>query len=244
MSRSRNKAVALGLLGSFPLVLLGCIGVSAHRRLPDGSLAPPKYCARGNQIAENGLIDDLEDGNNRVDQTDGRGGYWWKSADPMGSEIGPIDFVPVQSKDGSGLAFNAFGETASGNGDDNWGAQFGANFAESGLYDASKFVGIRFRAKVGEGSTGRVRFKVADANTHPNFGVCTSCWNHFGRELNLSEEWQEYEFMFASLEQAPFWGEPRPASITPSKLYGFDFQIGPGQKFDIWVDDFAFIECK
>jgi endoglucanase len=75
-------------------------------------------------------------------------------------------------------------------------------------------------------------------------GVCTSCWNHFGRDLNLTQEWQEFEFMFASLEQAPNWGEPRPANITPAKLYGFDFQVGPGQKFDVWIDDLAFIECK
>lgn len=247
MSKRKVQSISVGaraLVVLLPLVFVGCIGVSAQRVNPDGTIAPPRYCARGTQIADDGLIDDLQDGNNRIDETAGRGGYWWKSADPMGSEIGPVDFVPQPSKDGGGMAMNAVGETANAGGDDNWGAQFGADFSQSPGYDASKYVGIRFRAKVGPDSTGKVRFKVADVNTHPKMGVCASCWNHFGRDLNLTQEWQEYEFMFAALEQAPHWGDPRPASITPAKLYGFDFQVGPGQKFDIWIDDLAFIECK
>lgn len=244
MAGRPKRSAAYLLVGLSAFVSVACIGVSAQRKNPDGTIAPPKYCARGNQTAEDGLIDDMEDGDNRIDPTAGRGGYWWKSADPMGSEIGPVDWVPQKRPDGQGLAYHAFGETADAGGDDNWGVQFGADFSSTPGYDASKYVGIRFMARVSSGSTRTVRFKVADVNTHPKMGVCTSCWNHFGRDINLSEEWQEFEFMFAALEQAPHWGDPRPASITPAALYGFDFQVGPGKKFDIWIDDLAFIECK
>lgn len=241
-----TRTRSLALLGSFLTagLLLGCIGVSAQRRNPDGTIAPPRYCARGTQIADDGLIDDMEDGNNRIGAQAGRGGYWWKSADSTGSVIGPEDFNPQVHEGESSRTIRAVGETAGGGGDDNWGAQFGADFAATPGYDASKYVGIRFRAKVGPNSTRSVRFKIADVNTHPKMGVCTQCYNHFGRDLNLTEEWQDFEFFFASLEQAPYWGSPRPASITPSNLYGFDFQVAPGNKFDVFIDDLAFIECK
>jgi endoglucanase len=239
-ARLTSKAMATLI----PVALFGCIGVSAQRVNPDGTIAPPRYCARGTQIAADGLIDDMEDGDNKIDATAGRGGYWWKSADSMGSEIGPADFVPELSPDTGNMAFHAFGNTVEVGGDDNWGVQFGADFSQTPGYDASKYVGIRFRAKAGPGSASTIRFKVADVNTHPKMGKCTSCWNHFGRDINLSEEWREYEFMFAALEQAPHWGDPRPPSVTPAKLYGFDFQVSPGKKFDVWIDDLAFIECK
>src|SRR5690606_1482378 len=123
---------------------------------------------------------------NRLAPADGRGGYWWKSADSAGSQIGPDDFKPVPGGIGGSLAMQAFGKTASGGGDDGWGAQFGANLTPSGTYDASKYVGLRFMARVGEASTSSVRFKISDVNTHPDLGVCKTCWNHFGRDINLS----------------------------------------------------------
>src|SRR5690606_5634648 len=124
------------------------VGVSAPRLNPDGTPAPPSYCARGTTQVADGLIDDLEDGNNRVEAIDGRGGYWWKSADATGSTIEPNDNVGVTPPGGDSLAFHAYGETVSGGGDDNWGAQFGADFKSEPGYDASRYVGIRFRAKI------------------------------------------------------------------------------------------------
>lgn len=234
-------AVALPLLGG---LLTGCIGVSEKRLNPDGSLAPLRYCPTGAMVPPGGLIDDMEDGNTRVDVVEGRGGYWWKSADPMGSIVGPDDLSPQAPPGEKSNAMHFFGETAAGAGDDYWGAQFGANFAPQDGYDASKYVGVRFRAKVSPGSSPDVRFKISDVNTHPSFGNCTACWNHFGVNLSLSEQWQEYEYYFGTLSQAPYWGAPRPASITPKQLYAFDFQVSSGKKFDVWIDDLAFIACK
>jgi Carbohydrate binding domain (family 11) len=221
-----------------------CIGVSEKRLNPDGSLAPLRYCPTGSTVPVGGLIDDFEDGNTRVDQVEGRGGYWWKSADAMGSVIGPDDISPQPPPGEKGNAIRFLGETIAGTGDGFWGAQFGANLAQQDGYDASKYAGVRFRAKISAGSTPNVRFKISDVNTHPSFGVCTACWNHFGVDLSLSEEWTEYEFYFGTLSQAPYWGAPRPASITTKQLYAFDFQVSSGKKFDIWVDDIAFIACK
>ena len=45
--------------------------------------------------AADGLVDDLEDGNNRVAQLAGRGGYWWSAKDDKGSTIEPSGEAPA-----------------------------------------------------------------------------------------------------------------------------------------------------
>ncbi|HVZ86645.1 MAG TPA: carbohydrate binding domain-containing protein, partial [Polyangia bacterium] len=110
--------------------------------------------------------------------------------------------------------------------------------------DASKYAGIAFKAKVAPGTSTSVRFNIGDINTHPNGNICTSCWNHFGKDLILTTEWKEYKIMFADARQQPDWGVPRPLSLTPSKLIEIDWQIGPGRSYDIWVDDITFLDCK
>ncbi|HEY5374929.1 MAG TPA: hypothetical protein VIK01_14705 [Polyangiaceae bacterium] len=54
-----------------------------------GSVVEIKPCAGGMKPAADGLVDDLEDGNNRVAELAGRGGYWWATKDDKGSVIEP-----------------------------------------------------------------------------------------------------------------------------------------------------------
>ena len=237
-SRFRLSLLAIAIVAS------SCVGVSANRIGADGTPDLLRYCATGTTVADDGIIDDFEDGDTRLASTDGRGGYWWKSADTMGSTIGPDDFKPTPSGPNGSMAIHAVGKTTSGGGDENWGAQFGANFKTDGVYDASKYVGMRFKARVSENSTASIRFKIGDENTHPDLGKCKNCWNHFGRALNFTTDWQTYEVLFASLEQAPYWGDPRPAAVNPKGFYSINFAIDPGAKFDIWLDDIEFIVCK
>ena len=99
---------------------------------------------------------------------------------------------------------------------------------------------------MGEKSTRRVRFKIGDINTHPDGAVCKDkgCWNHFGKDLNLTPQWKEYKVLFTEAQQEAGWGSPRPAVVTPSKLRAIDWSIGPGQVYDVWVDDVYFLDCK
>ena len=76
------------------------------------------------------------------------------------------------------------------------------------------------------------------------FRSCNDRWNHFGKDITLSEEWAEYVIPFSELKQADGWGDPRPPSVTPEKLYNLDWSIGPGATFEIWIDDVKFHECK
>lgn len=222
---------------------VNCIGVSARRSQQGGVPVPTlKNCATGVAPAKDGLIDDFEDGNTKLAEAAGRNGYWFKSADPDGSEFKPDELAIVDGgPDHPGKVLHVSGTTSSA--PKAWGVLVGANFGGDKVYDASKYVGISFKAKVGDGGTPSVRFKIGDINTHPDMGVCTACWNHFGKDMSFTTEWKEYKVLFNQARQEPYWGAPRPDSITPNALYSFDFTVKPSQKFDLWVDDIQFIVC-
>jgi hypothetical protein len=237
------------------LLVSGCIGVSESRSAASngGTAAAakseaPHVCRAGTKIAEDGVIDDFEDGNTQASLNAGRDGYWWPKKDAVGSTIEPEPFAPSEGgADGSEMSMHASGKTAVGDATNAWGAGFGVNFlSQKGvLYDASKYVGITFKARVDEKSTRKVRFKIGDANTHMDAGICKTCWNHFGKDLTLTTKWKEYTITFAEAQQEEGWGDPRPSSLTPSKLVAIDWSIGGGGiAYDIWIDDVAFIECK
>jgi endoglucanase len=239
----------LPLLASLPLLLggaTGCIGVSAKKSGPvvPGVASAIKKC-RSVRPADDGAIDDLEDANNQIIKSTGRDGYWWSAADPKGSKIDMQ--VTEPGAGGSELAMHITGSTVPGDpAQDFWGVQLGINFVSDGLfYDASKYAGIAFKAKVGKPDSSRaVRFKMADVNTHKDAGICTACWNHFGKDISLTPEWKEYRVTFSGAEQEAGWGDPRPQAITPSKLIALNWQVGPGQTYDIWIDDVTFLDCE
>ncbi len=246
--------MCLGLTG-------GCIGVKAGAQdCPTGATsaagakqsagqtgASVKKCPNGVKPAQDGMIDDFEDGNNQLSKLDLRDGYWFKSADKLGSTIGPDDLKPAdEGANGSTKSRYVVVSTIAG-GDDAWGANLGANFlsTKGSIYDASKYVGISFWGKAGPNSGKTVRFQVGDVNTHPDLGVCKTCWNHFGKDVTFTTEWKQYQILFSEMQQREGWGDPHPPSIVPDKLYSFDFSfIDKGRKFELWIDDLQFLECK
>lgn len=243
MRKRLLETFAIGLaVGSFAS---SCgIGVSAPRLNPDGTPAPRTYCPRGTYVPKDGLIDDFQDGNTMTAEFDGRGGYWYMAADSAGSTIGPEELKPeADGKDGN-LVMHVYGHTVAGDPTTAWGVQLGGNFTQGDGYDASKYAGIRFRAKRGADATPSVRFKISDVNTEPAGGNCSQCYNHFGQDLSLNSEWTQYEFFFGSMQQRPYWGDPRPASITPKEIYGLNFSVESGAKFDFAIDDLEFFACR
>lgn len=213
-----------------------------------GSAATPtdainEACSNWIKAADDGLIEDFEDDNSQVVTNGGRDGYWWVHHDPNGSTIEPDGFFPEEGgAAGDDYGMHIQGQTASSQGA--YGSSLGLGFSKDGAYDASKYIGLRFKAKVAEDSTKSVRLKIADINTHKDGGVCTDCWNHFGKDITLSTEWEQYTVLFSELRQVPGWGQPRPSSVTVDELWGLDWTIGPGRKFDIWFDDVEFIVCQ
>jgi hypothetical protein len=226
---------------SLPLAS-ACIGVSAKPAggvVVPGAISAVKRC-RAVRPADDGAIDDLEDANNQITISGGRDGYWWSATDAKGSKIDMQTAEPGAG--GSELAMHIVGTTIPA--DDAWGI-LGVNFVSQGMfYDASKYAGIGFKAKVGPSSTRKARFQIADINTHKDAGICTTCWNHFGKDLTMTTEWKEYQVTFAAADQEAGWGDPRPAAITPSKLIALNWHVGPGQSYDIWIDDVTFLDCQ
>ena len=245
LRRASRPLLVAGSLSLLYVANSGCIGVSAKRAAsaPLGSSSALKRC-RAVRPADDGAVDDLEDANNQITKQSGRDGYWWSAADPKGSKIEMETSEPGAG--GSEIAMHMKGTTVPGKPeDDAWGVQLGVNFVSQGMfYDASKYAGIAFKAKIGPGSTSKARFKIADINTHKDAGVCKACWNHFGKDLTLTPEWKEYRITFSGAEQEAGWGDPRPAAVTPSKLIALNWQVGPGQTYDIWIDDVTFLDCE
>jgi endoglucanase len=213
---------------------------------PGGAAAPTATNLKS--CGPSGLIDDGEDGNNQVaDANRALGGYWYTFSDKAGSSI-----TPKAGAEGGKFTMSPGGANKSQYGANMKGkvavgdivyAGMGLNFVDpKGPYDASKFKGVSFWAKKGPGSTGKVRLKVPDTNTDPEGKVCTACFNDFGKELSLSDEWTKYTVSYDEMRQLSGWGAPRPASVLAQKLYGLQWQVNqPGAAFDIWIDDVEFL---
>src|SRR5262245_4481602 len=113
----------------------GCnIGVSAKSAGPavPGSAAGVKRC-RAARPADDGALDDLEDGNQQVTVTGGRDGYWWSAKDPKGSTLEMQ--VTEPGAGGSEMAMHMKGKTVPGKPeDDSWGVLLGMNLVNQGLF--------------------------------------------------------------------------------------------------------------
>jgi hypothetical protein len=201
--------------------------------------------------AQDGLVDDFEDDDTQIVKLDGRDGYWWTNADKEGAKFtepaagDSLKWVEGGAN-GSAKSLHVAGSTKKGS-DQAYGVEIGTNLisTKGSLYDGSRYVGVSFWAKVGPKSVKKVRFNMGDVNTHPDAGGCKNCWNHFCKEVELTNEWKEYQVSFKEMQQRPGWGEPRPKSITPKELYTLTFAFeGSGGDFDLSVDDVQFLECK
>jgi endoglucanase len=208
----------------------------------------PAAATNAKSCGPDGVVDDGEDGNNQVADNGGRGGYWYTFLDKVGSSINPKPeaqggkFAMAQGGRQSQFGANAKGKVATG---EIVYSGVGFNFLDpKSPYDASKYEGISFWAKRGPNSTGKVRLKVPDDNTDPDGKVCSACFNDFGKDLSLTEEWTKYAISFADMRQLSGWGAPKPPRINEKKIYGVQWQVNqPGAQFDIWIDDLEFI-CK
>ncbi len=209
---------------------------------PDSSTAPTSAApsAGGDACA----IEDGEDSDDRVIVRDGRGGYLYTYKDEHGTTISPSGEFSVTRGGANGSQYSLRMKGKVADAQDVY-AGMGLGFVEpKGPYNASRYRGISFIAKRGPGTAPAVRVKLPDANTDPDGKVCSECFNDFGIDFQVAEEWTRYEVSFADLSQQVGWGEPRPDAVDASKLYGVQWQVvSRGAAFDLWVDDVRFIGC-
>ena len=189
------------------------------------------------------LIDDLNDGNRYILSVNGRVGSWHDSDDaaPGGSMYpDPVGaFAPTDTGD----PCRKYAAYVKGSGFSDWGADFW--FGLGSPYDASKYRGISFWARIDSGTTPQVRVSFPDKDTFPDGGICktnvtgpTACYNHFGSTITLSSDWKKYTVSFSQISQDG-GGHAGPA-FDPTSLYEVLFQIPVNATFSIWIDDVAF----
>ncbi len=192
-------------------------------------------------------VDDAEDNNNQILLQKGRKGYWYTFVDKAGTTLSPPAGTKfIMSAGGpkdSQHAAHMIGKV-SGAGDPLF-AGMGFSFTDpKGPYNATEYTGVSFYAKVGPGSTKNVRLKVPDADTDPVGKKCTECFNDFGADLTLTDQWQKYTVPFATMKQMEGWGSPNPSTIDKSTLYGLQWQVtAQGAAFDVWVDNVQLTGC-
>src|SRR5690606_22911079 len=186
------------------------------------------------------LIDDFEDGDGAIVEHEGRRGAWltYNDGSSGGAQSPAPGFSLVPAMPGRDSASAA---RMTGSGCTSWGAGIGVDLNHDGSsklpYDATAYAGITFWARASTATN--IRFNIADANTDPDGGVCSNCFDHFGVNLTVGPGWQRYTFAWSQLQQEG-WGEARPR-LDVAQLFALHFQVRPNQSFDLWLDDVAFL---
>jgi hypothetical protein len=224
----------------------GGSGAEAGTAGTAGTSAGTAGTAGGGSVASP-LIDGFEDEDITLEQTSGRGGVWYLFDDGTTGKTGPDPLACSDVEDApESLGDFALHITASGFTD--WGSGLGADFrAGKKVYDASKYTGIRFWARVGEGKNTRHRLQLVDGTTDKLGGKCNAaanapdgekCEDHFGINLVFTSTWTEYTVPFADLSQIG-WGLPADALDTAT-LYGLQVTAKAKLDVDLWLDQIEF----
>jgi hypothetical protein len=200
--------------------------------------------------AHSPLIDDLEDGDERILCTSDREGHWMAYDDgTMGhASLTVVDEVTGDSTRAIRLETYGFTE---------WGA--GANvtlFQRAGdsstpTYDASAFTGLAFRARAAEPTP--IVVKLSDRWTHPDGGHCGAlegCFDAQAKTIEIGTSWMTYEISFDEIAQGGWGlqspgpdgveGTPDDGRLDPATLYLISFQVGVGES-DVFLDDLTFL---
>jgi hypothetical protein len=131
--------------------------------------------------------------------------------------------------------------------------------------DLTAYAGVTFWARAGAPGGRDLRVQVSDVNTDPRGGICQDhdgsasdyCYNGFGVQLQLTDEFRQYTLDFSKFVQRGGWGYHPPDGIDWSRVYLMNFEMDlpacsasatsmcagglPSLSFDIWIDDLYFV---
>ncbi|HEY5948947.1 MAG TPA: hypothetical protein VIV40_25825 [Kofleriaceae bacterium] len=198
------------------------------------------------------LIDDLEDGDDAINETNGRMGGWYTFNDESttGTQMPAGEGFTATAGGANGSAFAA---ATSGTGFTVWGAGMGFDLnnpeavgmtGPRAQYDASRFKGIAFMAKGNVPIT--VSLEVVGVTPMDRGGTCVpsttmgeECDDLHGTLIDLTSDWKEYAVEFTKLRQGG-WGKAVPFAATD--VTAVLFQADMDVSFDFAVDDVGFYE--
>jgi hypothetical protein len=185
----------------------------------------------------------MNDGNRFIPSNSGRAGAWKDSHDDTpGSTmfpdpVGPFTMTKTDDPCRQYVAYVYGGPFV----------VYGASvwFGLGSPYDASKYKGFTFWAKIDGGTSTGIRVVFPDKDTQPDGNICktgvtgsSACYDHYGQRVTLGTEWEKYTVPFASLT-TDNWGS-NGTGFDPSSLYEIQFQLPMNTKFGVWIDDVAF----
>jgi hypothetical protein len=191
------------------------------------------------------VIDDMEDGDAIICQSNGRNGVWYTAGDHTSDDLEPgPDFSPTRIADGS-QGTSQYAARFTGSGFTDWGALMGFNLSVHddavGMVDVSADAGIKFRMRSNVPVS--VNFLTPETVELLYGGQCTdgmiasNCDNHLSFEITVpGSGWVDYQVPFSALQQQ----RPGPVKWNGRNLYGIQFLVPPGAPFDVWVDDVGF----
>ncbi len=196
------------------------------------------------------VIDLAEAANNAIELVDGEG-YWYTLHDGGGTIVpdtqgGAEQLVATELPEARGTSLLGMHVVAN-NGFDSWGAGLGfdlnaPNSNTKNKYDASRYSGLVFWARSGDGTLNmRVKIVTAEVveDSQPGGECSADCDDVYGVDITLGETWQEYSVALAAppLEQVG-WGAS--TEFNPESVISVQFQAGAGVAFDVWIDDIRF----
>jgi hypothetical protein len=189
------------------------------------------------------MIDDMNDGDRYIPQVNGRAGAWKDEGDATSSSTMFPDPAGLFTMTNTGDACRKYAAYVYGGPfvDGNPAFRFGIG----GPYDASKYDGISFWAKIDSGSSSGLRVAFPDKDTQPDGGLCqasvpgNSCWDHYGKKIDITTAWTRYQVSFNELTQIG-WGRAG-AGFDRSTIYEVQFQLPSNAKFGVWIDDVALV---
>jgi hypothetical protein len=189
------------------------------------------------------LVDNMNDGSRFIPNVNGRSGDWSAFHDTASPNamMWPPDGTFAMSDSGDPcrkLTARSYGGGFT---------QFsGFEVGLGGPYDASKYKGISFWAKMGASSSPYLRVSFPDKNTDPEGGICSptpgaanQCYDYFAKQITLTSTWTKYAARFTELVQIGFGN--RAPQVDASTLFRIEWDIPAGATFDDWVDDLSLL---
>jgi hypothetical protein len=207
---------------------------------PDTAPPAPPDSAPAAPAPSGVSIDDLEDCDAAIANTDGRTGSWYQYLDTFGSTLAPATFTPEMggSPNSPRCSVHVKGMTVERAAMMVFGfAGVGFSFTGNMPIDSSAYDGITFWAR----GSGQIRAAVTiPATTDVMFGgTCNRvCGDSYGLVVDLTDDWKQYDIPWSALDQAG-WGTP--ATFSESQMTGIDFGFESGTVFDAFIDDVGYL---
>ncbi len=206
-----------------------------HRVCTVNGNQPPTPC--GHET----LVDDMEDGDGKICELQGRAGQWEAYSDGTGKQSPSSGAIRSMQDLPECRGFSSRALRVQGVGFTSWGMGVDLNLANHAPFDYKKLIGLRFWAKSNTDTLTHVRVEVATPETlDASFGgACVpgskACNDHYGVNMVVSGSWVLYDVTFDSLKQEG-WGIAAPWS--PGKAIQIHW-VFKDPDFDVWIDDVA-----